>query len=217
MNMTSESLTVVNNPYGSLNIQQQRVRLPIFKNRNHIIYMCEKYRTVIVVGETGCGKSTQVPQFLLETSWTSDGRMIGVTQPGRVAVVTRLLFLLIFVNSEIMEFSSGIQGSSNIVIVITEKALIDGVKEITNCQSQIDPETVKRKLRLAGFVVGEQQGFFYTATKQIVDFTPHPIKLDLTARRSSKTNDVCVCVIVWREVMFVYLLVVLPGYPSKDN
>ncbi|PAV65233.1 hypothetical protein WR25_06637 [Diploscapter pachys] len=26
-----------------------------------------------------------------------------------------------------------------------------------------------------------------------------------------------VCVIVWREVMFVYLLVVLPGYPSKDN
>ncbi|PAV89541.1 hypothetical protein WR25_11041 [Diploscapter pachys] len=27
----------------------------------------------------------------------------------------------------------------------------------------------------------------------------------------------CVCVIVWREVMFVYLLVVLPGYPAKDN
>ncbi|PAV67914.1 hypothetical protein WR25_21939 isoform A [Diploscapter pachys] len=85
---TAESLTVVNNPYGSLNIQQQRVRLPIFKNRNHIIYMCEKYRTVIVVGETGCGKSTQVPQFLLEAGWASDGRMIGVTQPRRVAVVT---------------------------------------------------------------------------------------------------------------------------------
>ncbi|PAV89881.1 hypothetical protein WR25_12152 [Diploscapter pachys] len=27
----------------------------------------------------------------------------------------------------------------------------------------------------------------------------------------------CVCVIVWREVMFVYLLVVLPGYPAEDN
>ncbi|PAV77520.1 hypothetical protein WR25_02545 [Diploscapter pachys] len=26
-----------------------------------------------------------------------------------------------------------------------------------------------------------------------------------------------VCVIVWREVMFVYLLVVLPGYPARDN
>ena len=64
------------------------------QNRNHIIYMCEKYRTVIVVGETGCGKSTQVPQFLLEAGWASDGRMIGVTQPRRVAVVTviRLFF-----------------------------------------------------------------------------------------------------------------------------
>ncbi|PAV90649.1 hypothetical protein WR25_12212 [Diploscapter pachys] len=28
---------------------------------------------------------------------------------------------------------------------------------------------------------------------------------------------VCMCVIVWREVMFVYLLVVLPGYPARDN
>ncbi|PAV90191.1 hypothetical protein WR25_17241 [Diploscapter pachys] len=27
----------------------------------------------------------------------------------------------------------------------------------------------------------------------------------------------CVCVIVWREVVFVYLLVVLLGYPPKDN
>ncbi|PAV67913.1 hypothetical protein WR25_21938 [Diploscapter pachys] len=123
-----------------------------------------------------------------------------------------------------MEFPSGIQDSSNIVVVIAEKALIDGVKEVTSYQSregmtiveadrvarleetrandsvdsaivhvrtdvEIDPETVKRKLRLAGFVVGEQQGFFYTATKQIVDSTPHPIKLDLTARRNSKAND----------------------------
>ncbi|PAV91736.1 hypothetical protein WR25_03680 [Diploscapter pachys] len=30
-------------------------------------------------------------------------------------------------------------------------------------------------------------------------------------------NQVCVCVIVWREVVFVYLLVVLPGYPARDN
>ncbi|PAV90202.1 hypothetical protein WR25_17247 [Diploscapter pachys] len=30
-------------------------------------------------------------------------------------------------------------------------------------------------------------------------------------------TEVCVCMIVWREVMFVYLLVVLPGYPASDN
>ncbi|CAB3401390.1 unnamed protein product [Caenorhabditis bovis] len=81
-------LQVYNNPYASLNIQQQRIRLPIFKNRAHILYLLERYRTVIIVGETGCGKSTQVPQFLLEAGWASDGRQIVVTQPRRVAVVT---------------------------------------------------------------------------------------------------------------------------------
>jgi ATP-dependent RNA helicase DDX35 len=48
----------------------------------------EKYQTVIVVGETGSGKSTQVPQYLVEAGWAADGRMIGITQPRRVAVVT---------------------------------------------------------------------------------------------------------------------------------
>lgn len=83
-----EQLKVHNNPYASLNIQQQRIRLPIFKNRGHILYMCERYRTIIIVGETGCGKSTQVPQFLLEAGWAADGRQIVITQPRRVAVVT---------------------------------------------------------------------------------------------------------------------------------
>ncbi|CAP33531.2 Protein CBG15221 [Caenorhabditis briggsae] len=83
-----QQLKVFNNPYASLNIQQQRIRLPIFKNRGHILYMCERYRTLIIVGETGCGKSTQVPQFLLEFGWADDGRQIAITQPRRVAVVT---------------------------------------------------------------------------------------------------------------------------------
>ncbi|VDO54973.1 unnamed protein product [Haemonchus placei] len=58
------------------------------QNRDHILYLCEKYRSVIIVGETGCGKSTQVPQYLFEAGWANDGRMIGITQPRRVAVVT---------------------------------------------------------------------------------------------------------------------------------
>lgn len=33
-----------------------------FQNRSHILYLLETHRCLVIVGETGCGKSTQVPQ-----------------------------------------------------------------------------------------------------------------------------------------------------------
>ncbi|XP_007521704.2 probable ATP-dependent RNA helicase DHX35 [Erinaceus europaeus] len=80
--------TVVYNPYAALSIEQQRQKLPVFRLRNHILYLIENYQTVVIVGETGCGKSTQIPQYLAEAGWTAEGRVIGVTQPRRVAAVT---------------------------------------------------------------------------------------------------------------------------------
>uniref|UniRef100_F7AY82 RNA helicase n=1 Tax=Macaca mulatta TaxID=9544 RepID=F7AY82_MACMU len=82
--------TVVYNPYAALSIEQQRQKLPVFKLRNHILYLIENYQTVVIVGETGCGKSTQIPQYLAEAGWTAEGRVVGVTQPRRVAAVTFL-------------------------------------------------------------------------------------------------------------------------------
>ncbi|PAV89361.1 hypothetical protein WR25_05591 [Diploscapter pachys] len=53
---------------------------------------------------------------------------------------------------------------------------------------------------------------------------PAPIAIDKSQNVAGniliQTGDgkcVFVCVIVWREAKFVYLLVVLPGCPSKDN
>ncbi|XP_069740321.1 probable ATP-dependent RNA helicase DHX35 isoform X1 [Narcine bancroftii] len=80
--------TVIYNRYASLSIEQQRQKLPIFKHRNNILYLVENYQTLVIVGETGCGKSTQIPQYLLEAGWTAEGRVIGVTQPRRVAAVS---------------------------------------------------------------------------------------------------------------------------------
>ncbi|XP_045050660.2 probable ATP-dependent RNA helicase DHX35 [Desmodus rotundus] len=84
----NSATTVVYNPYAALSIEQQRQKLPVFKLRNHILYLIENYQTVVIVGETGCGKSTQLPQYLAEAGWTAEGRVVGVTQPRRVAAVT---------------------------------------------------------------------------------------------------------------------------------
>uniref|UniRef100_A0A4X1TL11 RNA helicase n=1 Tax=Sus scrofa TaxID=9823 RepID=A0A4X1TL11_PIG len=86
----NSATTVVYNPYAALSIEQQRQKLPVFKLRNHILYLIENYQTVVIVGETGCGKSTQIPQYLAEAGWTAEGRVVGVTQPRRVAAVTFL-------------------------------------------------------------------------------------------------------------------------------
>ncbi|CAL8142751.1 unnamed protein product [Orchesella dallaii] len=80
--------TFVYNPYYSLSLDQQKKKLPIYQNRDHIIYLLEKYQTLVLVGETGSGKTTQVPQYLAEAGWASDGTMIGVTQPRRVAATS---------------------------------------------------------------------------------------------------------------------------------
>lgn len=50
------------NAHHSLAIEAQRERLPIRNYRDHLLYCVEQFQTVILVGETGCGKSTQIPQ-----------------------------------------------------------------------------------------------------------------------------------------------------------
>nr|XP_050855532.1 probable ATP-dependent RNA helicase DHX35 [Vespula vulgaris]XP_050855534.1 probable ATP-dependent RNA helicase DHX35 [Vespula vulgaris]XP_050855535.1 probable ATP-dependent RNA helicase DHX35 [Vespula vulgaris] len=82
------STQFVYNAHHSLALDMQRKRLPIYRNRDHIIYLLEKYQTLVLVGETGCGKSTQLPQYLLEAGWCEDGKIIGITEPRRVAATS---------------------------------------------------------------------------------------------------------------------------------
>ncbi|CED83397.1 pre-mrna splicing factor [Phaffia rhodozyma] len=74
--------------YANLGLQGQRQRLPIYKHRDRLLYLIEKYPIVIVVGQTGCGKTTQLPQYLYEAGWAAEGRVIGCTQPRRVAATS---------------------------------------------------------------------------------------------------------------------------------
>ncbi|KAL0873870.1 hypothetical protein Bca101_023575 [Brassica carinata] len=72
--------------YGYANIEKQRQRLPVYKYRTEILYLVENHATTIIVGETGSGKTTQIPQFLKEAGWAEGGRVIACTQPRRLAV-----------------------------------------------------------------------------------------------------------------------------------
>ena len=62
--------------------------LPIARHRESLLYTVETYPVTIVIGQTGSGKTTQLPQFLEQAGWCSDGKLIGVTQPRRVAATT---------------------------------------------------------------------------------------------------------------------------------
>ncbi|KAI6756656.1 hypothetical protein HG530_011254 [Fusarium avenaceum] len=62
--------------------------LPIAKHRDSLLYVIEKHPVTIVIGQTGSGKTTQIPQFLEQAGWCSEGKIIGVTQPRRVAATT---------------------------------------------------------------------------------------------------------------------------------
>lgn len=79
---------VIYNKWANLSLENQRKRLPIFNYRNHLLYLLEQHNTVIIVGETGSGKSTQVPQYLVESGWTSStNSKVIVTQPRRIAAI----------------------------------------------------------------------------------------------------------------------------------
>ena len=53
-------------PDARLALGEQRRRLPIYAHRTELLYLIETHATVVVVGETGSGKTTQLPQYLAE-------------------------------------------------------------------------------------------------------------------------------------------------------
>ncbi|KAF5340678.1 hypothetical protein D9611_007470 [Ephemerocybe angulata] len=68
-------------------IQEQRKDLPIAQGREALIEEIRKNDVTVLLGETGSGKTTQVPQYLLESGLVGNG-MIAVTQPRRVAATS---------------------------------------------------------------------------------------------------------------------------------
>ncbi|KAG7593773.1 Helicase-associated domain [Arabidopsis thaliana x Arabidopsis arenosa] len=73
-------------------VEETRKDLPIVMMEQEIMEAINRHPAVIISGQTGCGKTTQVPQFLYEAGFgskqfSSRSGIIGITQPRRVAVL----------------------------------------------------------------------------------------------------------------------------------
>jgi len=84
----NEGTVVPYNVRRNLPLAQQRRALGVYAMRKEILYAVENYSTVVIVGQTGCGKTTQIPQYLYEAGWAAQGRVVACTQPRRVAAVS---------------------------------------------------------------------------------------------------------------------------------
>lgn len=71
----------------NMSLLEQRQSLPIYKLRDQLIKAVFDNQILIVVGETGSGKTTQITQYLAEAGFTTKGK-IGCTQPRRVAAMS---------------------------------------------------------------------------------------------------------------------------------
>lgn len=73
-----------------LALQPARQGLPAFSKKDEIVKTVRTHRVTVVEGETGCGKSTQVPQYILDDALLSGKgaeTKILVTQPRRISAI----------------------------------------------------------------------------------------------------------------------------------
>jgi pre-mRNA-splicing factor ATP-dependent RNA helicase DHX15/PRP43 len=69
-------------------ILKKRKQLPVYEFKDHLLEMVRNHQCIIVEGETGSGKTTQIPQFLLEMLAVPGQKTVACTQPRRVAAMS---------------------------------------------------------------------------------------------------------------------------------
>uniref|UniRef100_A0A8D2N400 Helicase ATP-binding domain-containing protein n=1 Tax=Zonotrichia albicollis TaxID=44394 RepID=A0A8D2N400_ZONAL len=113
-------------------IQEARLKLPILAEEQVVMEAINDNPIVIICGETGSGKTTQVPQFLYEAGYASSGGIIGITEPRRVAAVSMSQRVAKEMNLSHRVVSYQIRYEGNVTDETQIKFMTDGVllKEI---------------------------------------------------------------------------------------
>ena len=75
--------------FGLKEIDELRSKLPIASYKDVITSTVESHQVVLISGETGCGKTTQVPQYILDYMW-GKGEVCKIlcTQPRRISAMS---------------------------------------------------------------------------------------------------------------------------------
>uniref|UniRef100_A0A182QEV2 RNA helicase n=1 Tax=Anopheles farauti TaxID=69004 RepID=A0A182QEV2_9DIPT len=112
-------------------IQAARLKLPILGEEQIIMETISENKITILAGETGSGKTTQIPQFLYEAGYGERG-MIGITEPRRVAAVSMSKRVAMEMNLSTDIVSYLIRYEGNVTEQTKIKFMTDGVllKEI---------------------------------------------------------------------------------------
>ncbi|XP_063930148.1 probable ATP-dependent RNA helicase kurz [Zophobas morio] len=114
-------------------IQKARLKLPILAEEQQIMEVINENPVVIIAGETGSGKTTQVPQFLYEGGYALK-KQIAVTEPRRVAAIAMSKRVGEEMNLNSREVSYLIRFEGNVTEDTKIKFMTDGVllKEVQN-------------------------------------------------------------------------------------
>ncbi|KAH7655140.1 RNA helicase protein [Dioscorea alata] len=69
-------------------ILEKRRTLPVWQQKEEFLHALKDNQVLVLVGETGSGKTTQIPQFVLECDDLSKRPIVACTQPRRVAAMS---------------------------------------------------------------------------------------------------------------------------------
>ncbi|XP_076990147.1 putative ATP-dependent RNA helicase DHX57 isoform X3 [Tamandua tetradactyla] len=72
-------------------ILQERQSLPAWEERETILKLLSKHQVLVISGMTGCGKTTQIPQFILDDSLNGPPEKVAniiCTQPRRISAIS---------------------------------------------------------------------------------------------------------------------------------
>ncbi|XP_033747918.1 probable ATP-dependent RNA helicase DHX37 isoform X2 [Pecten maximus] len=108
-------------------IQETRMKLPILAEEQMVMETINDNPVTIICGETGSGKTTQVPQFLYEAGYAHGDRIIGVTEPRRVAAISMAHRVGKEMNLSTSEVSYQIRYEGNVTPKTKIKFMTDGV------------------------------------------------------------------------------------------